>query len=149
MPLHLLWLIIPIPHYKTTLHSPAFLCNPDEICRLISRIPIDTASGPDDISSIMLHNTAPIIFYLISSSPIFNSSLSIPFRLEKLQCHTYFQMENLFFIPFRLSPNISTFTPSKILKHHIFNYLYEYCSAHNILSNCLGSIVICKAILNK
>ena len=32
-----------------------------------------------------------------------------PFRLEKFNYCTYFQIENLFFIHFRLSPNLSTF----------------------------------------
>ena len=55
-------------------YSPDSLCNPDEICSLISHIPIDTASDPDGISSIILHNTAPSISLPLSI--IFNSSLS-------------------------------------------------------------------------
>ena len=67
----------PLAHNRSTsLHdnSPDFLCNPDDICSFISCIPMDTASGLDGISSIMLHNTAPSIS--LSLSIIFNSSLS-------------------------------------------------------------------------
>ena len=45
-------------------NSPYFLCNPYEIFCLFSRIPIDTASGPYSISSIVLHNTA--LYYVFS-----------------------------------------------------------------------------------
>ena len=68
----------PLAHnpFTSSLHdnSPDFLCDPDEICSLISCIPVNIASGPDSISSIMLHNTAPNIS--LSLSLIFNSSLS-------------------------------------------------------------------------
>ena len=39
-------------------------------------------------------------------------------------------------IPFKYCPISLLSLPSKILERHIFNYLYEFCSAHNILSNC-------------
>ena len=72
-------------------NSPDFLCNPDEICNLISHIPIETASGPYSISSIMLHNRAPSISL---PSLIFNSSLStgiFPSDWKNSQYHTFSQ----------------------------------------------------------
>ena len=64
----------PSTHPPDNTFSPDYLCNPEDICNLISCLPIDTAPGPDGISSIMLHNTASSISLPLSL--IFNSSIS-------------------------------------------------------------------------
>ena len=130
----------PLAHNpSTSLHDncPDFLCNPDDIRSLISRITMDTASCPDGISSIMLHNTAPSISLPLSI--IFNSSLStgifpsdwknsniVPIPKSKASSSS----------PSDYHPISLLSLPSKILERHIFNYLYKFCSANNILSNC-------------
>ena len=68
---------------------------------------------------------------LTSSSPRSFGLLLNIFPLKR-----YFPSDWKSFIPFRLLSNLSNPPPSKILERHIFNYLYQFCSAHNILSNC-------------
>ena len=61
----------PSTHPPDNTFYPDYLCNPEDICNLISCIPIDTAPGPDGISSIMLHNTASSISLPLISIPLF------------------------------------------------------------------------------
>ena len=126
----------PSTHPPDNTFSPDYLCNPEDICNLISCIPIDTTPGPDSISSIMLHNTASSISLPLSL--IFNSSISSgTFPTD---------WKNSFVVPILKSKSPSS-SPSdccpisllslvsKIHERHIFNYLYDFCSNHNLLSN--------------
>ena len=72
-------------NYMTTLH----IFSAAEICNLFPHIPIDTASDPNNISSTMLHNTAPSIHFLFPLISIPPSQQAFPFGLEKLQYHSY------------------------------------------------------------
>ena len=99
-------------------------------------VALNNVPGLDGITSIMLHNTASTISLPLSL--IFNSSISYgTFPTD---------WKNSFVVPIPKSKSPSSspsdYRPisflslvSKILERHIFNYLDNFCSYHNLLSN--------------
>ena len=115
---------------------PGLLCSTDDVLHLILNSPLNTASGPDDISAQMLHNTALSI--ALPLSLIFNSSIS--------SCSFPKDWKNAFIVPVPKStsnpPSPNNFRPisllpivSKIFERHVFNFLYDFCLSNNLLSN--------------
>ena len=115
---------------------PGLLCSTDDVLHLILNSPLNTASGPDDISAQMLHNTALSI--ALPLSLIFNSSIS--------SCSFPKDWKNALFVPVPKStsnpPSPKNFRPisllpivSKIFERHVFNFLYDFCLSNNLLSN--------------
>ena len=113
-----------------------FLCSSDEVLRLILNIPLDTAPGSDGISSPMIHHTAHSISLPLSL--IFNSSLSSGIFPS--------DWKNSFVTPIPKSKSSSSspsnFRPisllpliSKVLERHVFNYMYDFCLSHKLLSD--------------
>ena len=124
------------PPLLLLLLPPALLCSTDNVLHLILNSPLNTASGPDDISAQMLHNTALSI--ALPLSLIFNSSIS--------SCSFPTDWKNAFIVSVPKStsnpPSPKNFRPisllpivSKIFERHVFNFLYDFCLSNNLLSN--------------
>ena len=121
----------PPPRYPLDL-----LCSHDEILNLLLHLPSDTATGPDEISSRMLRSTAfsiasPLthIFNLSLSSGIFPSDwkLSHIVPIPKTKSPSSSPSD---YRPISLLPIIS-----KVLERHVFNFLSDFCTQHNLLSD--------------
>ena len=90
------------------------------------------------MASILLCSTTQLIVFhfLFSLLSIPPSQQAFSLRIGKTLISSLFRNRKPLLISFRLLPNISTFTLSKILDHQIFYYLYDFCSTHKILTNC-------------
>ena len=120
--------------FKST--SPLdLLCSKDELLRLLLNLSCDTATGPDGISARILklsvHSiTVPLtlIFNLSISSGIFPSdwknSYIVPIPKSKSPSSA----------PFDYRPISLLFIISKVLERHIFNYLHDFCTTNQFLS---------------
>ena len=132
LPFYLLWHIIPILHYKTILQI--FSVTQMKFAFLVFLLTLLLVLT---VSPLSCSTKQPLVFHFLF--PLFSIPLfyrHLPFRLKKLQYCTYSQIENQFFIPSDYYPISLLSLTSKILDHHIFNYLYNFYSTYNILSNC-------------
>ena len=112
------------------------LCSEDELLRLLLNLSSDTATGPDGISARMLklsaHSiTAPLtlIFNISISSGIFPSdwknSYIVPIPKSKSPSSS----------PSDYRPISLLSIISKVLERHIFNYLHDFCTTNQFLSD--------------
>ena len=114
---------------------PTYLCTQSQVLSLIANLPLDSASGPDFISTRMLKYTAHSIVSPLTH--IFNLSLS--------SGHVPSDWKNSFIVPIpKSSSNTSdpsNYRPisllsviSKILEKHVHSILYSFCLDHNLVS---------------
>ena len=114
--------------------SSYLLCTPNEVYKLLLRTPSDTASGPDEFSSKMIRATASSISFPLSL--IFNLSLStgiFPSDWKNSLVIPIPKTTSPSFSPSNYRPIYLLSLISKALERHVSNYVYEFCSLHNLL----------------
>ena len=128
LPLYLLLLIIPLLHYMTTLQIFSANQMKSAISFLVFLLTLLLVLT---VSPLLYSTTQLLIFHLL-----FPSQLVYFLQTGKTPILYLSPNKKLFFIPSDYRPISLLSLPSKILEPHVFNYLYKFCSAHNILSNC-------------
>ena len=114
---------------------PTYLCTQSQVLSLIANLPLDSASGPDFISTRMLKHTAHSIV-----SPL-THFLNLSLSLGRVPS----DWKNSFIVPIpKSSSNTSdpsNYRPisllsviSKILEKHVHSILYSFCLDHNLVS---------------
>ena len=115
---------------------PGLMCTEDEISHLLLNLPSDTSTGPDGISARMLKLSASSIAAPLTL--IFNQSISSGIFPSD------WKNSNIVPIPKSKSPSSSPsdYRPisllpiiSKVLERHVFNYLHNFCTVNQILSD--------------
>ena len=113
------------------------LCSQEQVLQLLLNLPTDSASGPDAISSRMLKSTASSIAFPLSH--IFNLSL------KSGTLPSEWKHSHIVPIPKTKSPSSlpSDYRPisllpiiSKVLERHVYNFIFDFCNRHDIISNC-------------
>lgn len=124
-----------LPVFGQSSLPPSYLCTQSQVLSLIANLPLDSASGPDFISTRMLKHTAHSIVSPLTH--ILNLSLSLG-RVPS-------DWKNSFIVPIpKSSSNTSdpsNYRPisllsvvSKILEKHVHSILYRFCLHYNLVS---------------
>ena len=114
---------------------PDLLCSRNEVLNLLLHLPFDTATDPDEIISRMLRSAFSIasplthIFNLSLQSGTFPSDWKF-FHIVLIPKTKSSSSSPSDYHPISLLPIIS-----KVLEQHVFNFLSEFCTQHNLLSN--------------
>ena len=124
-----------LPVFGQSSLPPSYLCTQSQVLSLIANLPLDSASGPDFISTRMLKHTAHSIVSPLTH--IFNLSLSLG-RVPS-------DWKNSFIVQIPKSSS-NTSDPSndcpisllsvisKILVMHVHSRLYRFCLDYNLVS---------------
>ena len=113
-----------------------FLCNEEEVYRLLSTLDVTKANGPDEISARMLKHTATSITPLITN--LFNLSLRtghIPSEWKQSLVVPIPKSNNNKGSPTNYRPISLLSVLSKLLERHVHKILTEHLCTHHPLSN--------------
>ena len=127
---------LPIFNYATEARINTINVSPEDVQKVLCSLPVNKASGPDNISNKLLKNVAPSICFPLSR--LFNLCMRnshFP-DIWKVSNITPIYKKDEDYIKEHYRPISLLSCVSKVNERLVFEELYDYCISNDILNKC-------------